>query len=62
MLRDILDEMAAGTLGGTVYEINLANEGLVIEYNDAYDLSADAKALADQAIADIISGAIEPTG
>ena len=62
VLRDILDEMAAGTLGGTVYEINLANEGLVIEYNDAYDLSADAKALADQAIADIISGAIEPTG
>lgn len=62
ILREILGEMDAGTLGGSVYEINLANDGLVIEYNDGFDLSADAKALADQAIADIIAGDIEPTG
>ena len=61
ILRQILDEMAAGTLGGSVYEINLENGGLVIEYNDGFDLSEDAKGLADQAIADIISGAVSPT-
>ncbi len=62
ILRDILDEINAGTLGGTVYQIDLANEGLVIEYNPDFALSADAKALADAAIAGIIAGDIAPTG
>ncbi len=62
VLRQILDDMAAGTLGGSVYVIDLANEGLAIEYNDGFALSAEVKALGDQAIADIIAGAVEPTG
>jgi basic membrane protein A len=62
VLRDILAQMDSGTLGGTTYVINFENGGLVLEYNDAYPLPDEVKALADQVIADIISGAIAPTG
>ncbi|MEA2002874.1 MAG: BMP family ABC transporter substrate-binding protein, partial [Actinomycetota bacterium] len=62
ILRDILDQINADTLGGTVYQIDLANAGLVIEYNPDFALSADAKALADAAVAGIIAGDIAPTG
>lgn len=62
VLREILDNMESGTLGGSTYKIDLANEGLVIEYNPDFELSDEVKALADQAIADIISGSIVPTG
>jgi basic membrane protein A len=62
VLRDILSQMDGGVLGGTTYVINFENGGLVLEYNDAYPLPDEVKALADQVIADIISGAITPTG
>ncbi|MCP3937820.1 MAG: BMP family ABC transporter substrate-binding protein, partial [Actinomycetia bacterium] len=39
VLRGLVSSINGGTLGGSTYEITLANEGLVIEYNDAYDLS-----------------------
>lgn len=58
VLNDILDQMAAGVLGGQSYEINLENGGLVIEYNDAYDLPGDVRDLADSTIAGIIDGSI----
>jgi len=50
----ILDEMVQkvknGRLGGELFAITFANEGLVIEYNDGFDLPADVKQLADDAI------------
>jgi basic membrane protein A len=58
VLREILDLIDEGTLGGSTFEINLENGGEVIEYNDAYDLPADVKALADDAIAGIEDGSI----
>ena len=58
ILRDIISKIEAGTLGGEVYEINLENEGLVIEFNEGFDLPADVRAKADAAIAGIISGEI----
>ena len=58
VLRQILDLIDDGTLGGTIFEINLENEGEVIEYNDAYDLPADVKTLADDTVAGIIDGSI----
>lgn len=61
VLRDVIDKIEAGTLGGSVYVIDLENEGLVLEYNPDFALADDVKALADQAIADIISGAVVPT-
>ena len=51
VLDDLVADIQAGTYGGNTYEINFANGGLVIEYNDAYDLPADVRAIADAAVA-----------
>ena len=51
VLDDLVRDIQAGTYGGNSYEINFANGGLVIEYNDAYDLPADVRAIADAAVA-----------
>jgi basic membrane protein A len=58
VLRDILDKIEQGTLGGTVYEINLDNGGEVIEYNPAFTLPEDVTQLAEQTIAGLIDGSI----
>ncbi len=58
ILREILDEIDGGTLGGSSYEINLDNEGLVIEYNDDYDLPGDVKDLAEETIDGIKDGSV----
>lgn len=58
ILNDLIDQIKDGTLGGQTYEINLANDGLVIEYNDAYDLPADVRQAADDAVAAIIDGSM----
>jgi basic membrane protein A len=62
ILRQILDNIDTGVLGGEVYVIDLANGGEVIEYNSAYDLSADVKQLGDDAAAGIIDGSISTGG
>jgi basic membrane lipoprotein Med (substrate-binding protein (PBP1-ABC) superfamily) len=50
----ILEEMVAkvkdGKLGGELYVINFANDGLVIEYNDGYDLPDEVRQLGDDAV------------
>jgi len=61
LLRDIIANIQAGTLGGEIYSIDLANGGLVIEFNDGFDLPADVRAKADAAIAGIESGSISTT-
>jgi len=57
-----LDQMLAnienGVYGGEAYTITLANSGLVMDYNGAYDLPEDVKAAADAAVAGIIDGSI----
>lgn len=59
VLRQILDLMAAGTLGGELFEINLANGGEVIEFNDGYALPDEVRQLGEATIAGIIDGSIE---
>jgi basic membrane protein A len=59
VLDDVLDNVLAGTLGGEVYVIDLENEGLVIEYNEDFELADEVKAAADETIASIIAGDIE---
>lgn len=61
-LRDIVAKIQAGTLGGEVYVIDLANGGEVIEYNDAFALPAEVKQLGDDTIAGIIDGSITTRG
>lgn len=61
MLKEMIDLIKSGTLGGRSFTANLANGGEVIEFNPDYALNADAKALADQTIQGIIDGSITIT-
>ena len=58
VLAEIIAGVDAGTLGGETYTLTLANEGLVIEYNDAFALDPAVRALADEAAAGIADGSI----
>lgn len=59
VLKQIIDGIKAGTLGGQTYTIDLENGGEVIEYNPDYSLPADVKAPGDAAIEGIKSGSIQ---
>jgi basic membrane protein A len=50
ILEEMIENVKDGKLGGELFSITFANDGLVIEYNDGYDLPADVKKLADDAI------------
>jgi basic membrane protein A len=58
ILDDIIANVQSGKLGGEIYEINLANEGEVIEYNPAYSLPDDVRQKAEDAIAGIADGSM----
>ena len=58
ILGDMIPKIQSGTLGGATYKLQLKTDGLKIAFNSGYSLSADAKAAADKAIADIKSGAV----
>jgi basic membrane lipoprotein Med (substrate-binding protein (PBP1-ABC) superfamily) len=60
VLRDIIRLIGEGTLGGQAYVITLANQGLFMEYNPAFDLPADVRQAADDAVQAIIAGTITP--
>ena len=47
------------TYGGQAYVVTLENEGLLIEFNDAYDLPAEVKTIGEQAIQGIKDGSIK---
>jgi basic membrane lipoprotein Med (substrate-binding protein (PBP1-ABC) superfamily) len=61
VIREIMDLMAAGTLGGQSFIISLADGSQLMEYNPGYDLSADVKSLADETVQGIIDGSITIT-
>jgi len=50
ILGEMVEKVKGGTLGGELFAITFANDGLVIEYNDGFDLPADVKQLGDDAI------------
>jgi basic membrane protein A len=59
MVKEIISQHQAGTLGGQTYVLQLKNDGLKVAYNPAYALPAEVKAAGDKAIADIIAGTIK---
>lgn len=59
VLADLVEGVRAGTLGGTAYDINIGNEGLVVEFNPDFDVPEDVQALADDLIAQLASGELE---
>ncbi|KAF0111484.1 MAG: putative ABC transporter substrate-binding protein [Chloroflexi bacterium] len=58
MIKEIIANNKAGTLGGQAYVLQLKNDGLKIVFNPDYALSAEIKAAGEKAIADIIAGTI----
>lgn len=61
VLKQIIDLVNQGTYGGTSFSVNLKNGGEVIEYNDGFEMSAEAKAAGDPIIKGIIDGTITIT-
>jgi basic membrane lipoprotein Med (substrate-binding protein (PBP1-ABC) superfamily) len=59
VLTDLVDGIKGGTLGGEHYDINLANEGLIIEFNPDFEVPADVMAAAEETIAALASGELE---
>lgn len=58
VITEIIDLINKGTLGGQAFQITLANKGLYIEYNTAYNLPAEVKDLAEATVDAIVTGAI----
>jgi basic membrane lipoprotein Med (substrate-binding protein (PBP1-ABC) superfamily) len=58
VLKTMISQIENGTYGGESFEITLANGGLVIDFNPDYDLPADVKSAADDAIKGIGDGSI----
>ena len=58
VLNEMITKIQAGSLGGESFQINLANGGLVIEYNPAYALPADVKKLGEKTMEGIVNGTI----
>ena len=60
IIRELISDHVAGTLGGKAFTLTLANGGLKLVYNDAVTLPPEAKAAADKAVADIEAGTVTP--
>ena len=58
VLDDLVRDIQSGTYGGNAYTIDFANGGLVIEYNDAYDLPAAARQAIEDAAAGFMEGSL----
>ena len=57
---DMIAKVEAGELGGTVYRLTFANEGLRLEFNESIEIADEVKEAARGAIEDIKSGDVEP--
>jgi basic membrane protein A len=58
VLQSLVDAVRSGDIAPEVLEINLANGGLEIEFNDGYSGIADIRAAAEETIQGLISGAL----
>jgi basic membrane lipoprotein Med (substrate-binding protein (PBP1-ABC) superfamily) len=61
VLKQLIDLINSGTLGGQSFKIDLANGGEVIEFNPDSTVAAEAKTLAETTIKGIIDGSIKIT-
>jgi basic membrane protein A len=58
ILDEVIKLVKDGTYGGNAYVVTLENGGLLIEYNDGFDLPAEVKSMAEDAISGIKDGSI----
>ncbi len=61
VVKEIIDLIGQGTLGGKSFVITLTNGGEVMEYNPGFSLPADVKSKADATVQGIIDGSITIT-
>lgn len=59
VLEDIINRVLDGQLGGQAYAITLANDGLRIEYNNAFDLPDEVRQVGEETADAIRSGEID---
>lgn len=59
VLREIIDLVNSGTLGGKAFAATLGNQGEVVEINSSYDLPDDVKKAAEDTIKGISDGSIK---
>lgn len=57
-LDPIVDDVIAGEIEGEAYSLTLENGGLVIEYNEDFELDEDVKAAGEEVMQAIIDGTI----
>ena len=60
-LSNMIVQIQAGTLGGTAYDLSLANGGLTFGYGQV-EIPDDVRAAADQAVAEVAVGVTYPLG
>lgn len=61
VLKDMIAQIQAGTLGGTAYDLTLENGGLKIVFNEGFTgVPPEVTAAVEEAIAAISSGAVNP--
>jgi basic membrane protein A len=60
VVMDMIAKVEAGELGGTVYRLTFANEGLRLEFNESIEIADEVKEAARGAIEDIKSGVVDP--
>jgi len=58
VLDEIIELVGQGTYGGQAFVITLENGGLLMDYNPDFDLPADVKSAAEDAVKGIIDGSI----
>ena len=59
ILSEMIELIQDGTLGGETFSITLENEGLVIEFNEDFELDEELLAEVDTLIEDIIAGDVQ---
>jgi hypothetical protein len=55
----MLELVDSGTTGGALDPLTLANGGLTVEFNPDFDLPADVRTVADDAIAGLSDNSID---
>ncbi len=58
VINEIIELIKGGTLGGQAFVIDFENDGLVLEYNDGFDLPSEVRDLADAAVDGIVDGSV----
>lgn len=61
VLREIIANVKAGKLGGEAFQIDLANQGLVVEFNPGFQIPESVIQSVEETIQGIISGTVTIT-